>query len=134
MSTTPNGYHIAPGYPGATPCTRPCFDYLCRFLLSAYGIQRVGTTKCGSPIVSDATYPSGGDWWVLADNGGELNVCRINDKGLTRSVPYIQGNTPTPIGRVAWFCRCVMQGVTIEDWMSCPLDDVVLADLSGCEA
>ena len=124
MSTqAPTGYVYRNG-------ARPDLNYLARFLATAYSMRTIGTLPCGSIIVADATYPSGGDWWTICDNGGELNVEKINDNASLRSVPYLQWGGPSPIGRVVEFCALVMQGKPIESWGPSAMDDATLADLT----
>ncbi len=132
--TTPSiapGFHYAPSFPGGEPYIRPQLEYLCAMLEKFWGMRRVGSTNCGSPIVEDATYPSGGDWWVISDNGGEINLHRINAPSpeITQSVPYVQFRGPVTIGRLAWFCRCVLKREPIEDYLKTPADAFTLADL-----
>jgi hypothetical protein len=117
----PPGYHYQNG-------PRPLLTYIARFLALACNMRHVGTLPCGSIIVADATCPSGGDWWTIGDNGGELNVRKINDPYSIRSVPYIQGHKPAPIGRVVSFCASVMQGSEIELWTTSTMDDLTLTD------
>lgn len=46
------------------------------------------------------------EWWTIADNGGEINVERVNDQGSLRSVPCLR----IPLGRVAAAVAIVLRG------------------------
>ena len=55
--------------------------------LGAFGVRIKGHLGDGSLIVCPSI-KNGYEFWIVCDNGGELNVERINDHDSLRSVPY----------------------------------------------
>ena len=50
------------------------------------------------------------DYWLLTDNGGELNVERINEPDTMRSIPLDWFGAPLNASTIAYRIACVMDG------------------------
>lgn len=122
------GYHIKAAFPGAEPAERPVMVYLAQ-MLELWGLRPIGPLR-GSMVIEYADAMQRiHEWWILCDNGGEINVERINDHSTLRSVPYAQSRGLVPIGRLAWFCAMVIKGDEIPSYgPNESVDDIVLED------
>ncbi len=111
------GYHSRAAFPGAEARRRPQLPYLAAMLAKWWGFRTVATLPTGSVIVERADAGRGiHEGWSICDNGGELNVERINDSESMRSVPYQQSGGLVPVGRLAWFCAKVLHEEAIESY------------------
>lgn len=88
------------------------------------GAQLVGEAR-GSLIVWRSSFPLY-DYWLLTDNGGEVNVERVNDPESMRSVPLTFFGTQLDPGTVAYRIACVMAGDSIDYALRFDADDVAL--------
>ena len=128
------GYHYASRFPGAEPRLRPSMVYLAQMLCTWWGCQIIGRTEAGDYIVSHRpdrdNKPGWYVWWVICDNGGEINVVRINDDESLRSIPYAQNRGMVPIGRLAFWCSEVLRGEERHDFRDDDpnVDDITLDD------
>lgn len=117
-----NGYEVRAAFPGARATLRPKLRYVAMMLKKWWGMPLRGVVSGGSVIVTHRSR-----WWLINDNGGELNVWAINDEASLASVPYEQGSTTVPIGRVAWFCAMTIMGEPITDYgTNAAVDDLTL--------
>lgn len=113
------GYHVAASFPGGEPHARPQLAYLTRMLKRFWSLRSIGSVR-DSVVITH-----GNIWYLLTDNGGEINICKIND--WTISVPYEQNAGRVPIGRVAWFCALTIFGDPIPDYgPNASVDDLTL--------
>jgi hypothetical protein len=77
----------------------------------AFGLMVRG--NIGAATVIDARHSNEGDWWLVTDNGGELNVYRINhDTG--RSVPCTAFRSMLDGGTMAYRVRCVVDDDAVD--------------------
>lgn len=77
--------------------------------LNSFGLAVVGSLL-GSTVIRDKTYVL----WTVSDNGGELNVERINAPETLRSVPYTSWRTMLDGATMAYRVRCVVDDCAIE--------------------
>ena len=85
---------------------------------AAFGVVVVG--KLGESLVLDRQHldgPRSGsrvhDLWTVCDNGGELNVARINDSDSLRSIPYTSFGEVLDGATMAHRVRVVLDGEDI---------------------
>jgi len=125
------GYEFRASFPGGEPYWRPRLSYLVAMLEAFWGIRRIGKLPSGEIIIAHIDPGKGlRDWWVVTENGGEINLTKINTPD-DASVPYHQVSGLVPIGRLAWFCVQVLWDEEIVDYGKNPaVDDLSLADLS----
>lgn len=55
------------------------------------------------------------EWFIVTDNGGELNIEPINHSDRMRSIPYTSNKTTLTAETIAWRIWCVMSNQEI-DW------------------
>lgn len=77
--------------------------------LGAFGLTVAGSL-CGSTVIRDKAYAL----WTVCDNGGELNVERINAPETLRSVPYTSWGAMLDGATMAYRVRCVVDDCEIE--------------------
>lgn len=87
--------------------------------LGAYSIKVLGHLR--GTLVVDVTSMGCGDLWTICDNGGELNVERINAPETLRSVPYTAHRTMLDGATMAYRVRCVIDDKPID--YACSLAD-----------
>lgn len=80
--------------------------------LGAFDIRIRG--HIGAETIIDARHNYQGDWWYVCDNGGELNVGRINDHDTMRSIAYDTRRGMTDGATMAYRVRCVIDGDEID--------------------
>lgn len=78
----------------------------------AFNVAIVGQMR-GAILIQNASAPYG-DVWSIGDNGGELNMERINSGQLSLDVPYLWWSTHLDGGTVAHRVRCVLDGKPID--------------------
>jgi hypothetical protein len=78
----------------------------------AFNIRIVGAIK-NALVIQNEAWPYG-DMWMLSDNGGELNVTRINSAELTRSEPYTWDGIVLDGATMAYRVRCVLDGDPVD--------------------
>lgn len=77
--------------------------------LGAFGLTVAGSL-CGSTVVRDKARVL----WSVCDNGGELNVERINAPETLRSVPYTSWGAMLDGATMAYRVRCVVDGGEVD--------------------
>ena len=77
--------------------------------LNYFGLTVAGSL-CGSTVVHDKARAL----WTVCDNGGELNVERINAPETLRSVPYTSWRTMLDGATMAYRVRCVVDGGEVD--------------------
>lgn len=71
--------------------------------------------RLGADLVVDRSPNMGtGDLWVIADNGGELNIERINYPLSMRSIPYSEHRVIRDGATMAYRVRCVLDGLAVD--------------------
>lgn len=80
---------------------------------AAYNIRVVGMTLGGSLLVRNARHPDY-DTWSICDNGGELNVEKVNDMASMRSLPYVAWGCMLDGATMAYRVRRVIDGEPID--------------------
>jgi hypothetical protein len=78
----------------------------------AFNVAIVGQMR-GALLIQNANWPYG-DVWAIGDNGGELNMERINSGQDSLDVPYLWWSMPLDGGTVAHRVRCVLDGKPID--------------------
>ena len=73
----------------------------------AYNLRVVGMTLGGSLLVRSTRHPDY-DTWSICDNGGELNVEKVNDMASMRSLPYVARGSMVDGGTMAYRVRCAL--------------------------
>lgn len=132
---TNNGRTDRPGYHYIRDYWRPSMLYLAQMLVTHWDCRIIARTNGGDYIVSHRPDPYHKPgwyvWWVLCDNGGEINVVKVNDDNTLRSIPYAQSNRwpgyLVPMGRLAFWCSEVMRGEVRRDFRD---DDPSVDDLT----
>lgn len=72
-------------------------------------------------VYVQAGFEGGYDLWVVADNGGEFTVAKVNLESETqRDVPYVERGVPVDAGTVAYRIAMVVKGEPIEWDLRCP--------------
>lgn len=91
--------------------------------LGAFDIRVLGHVR-GEIIVNDARPMAPSAWWLICDNGGELNVERVNDHESLRSVPYTNRHHSMIDGAtMAYRVRCVLDDSPIDYGLSLTVHD-----------
>ncbi|RTL23236.1 MAG: hypothetical protein EKK55_13525 [Rhodocyclaceae bacterium] len=79
----------------------------------AFNIRIVGSLTGGAILVENARHPHG-DTFAVSDNGGEVNIRRINGAELTRSEPYTAWSMMLDGATVAYRVRRAMDGEPVD--------------------
>lgn len=95
----------------------------------AYNLRVVGMMN-GSLLVRNARHPDY-DTWSICDNGGELNVEKVNDMASLRSLPYVAWGSMVDGGTMAYRVRCVLDGAPIDHTISLVGDLELLKTFGG---
>jgi len=82
-------------------------------LLVGQGITIVTNLSPRTAIVSYA-----GEWWIIHDNGGELNIEKINIPNTLRSIPYTSTSFVMDTMTMVYRTLRVLKGEDI-DWQWC---------------
>ncbi len=77
--------------------------------LNYFGLTVAGSL-CGSTVIRDKARVL----WTVCDNGGELNVERINAPETLRSVAYTSWRTMLDGATMAYRVRCVVDGGEVD--------------------
>ncbi|MGE0456440.1 MAG: hypothetical protein AB7I13_00175 [Vicinamibacterales bacterium] len=83
------------------------------WLRAANGSRVVGSVPGG--VLVQRGISSGFDFWLITDNGGELNVERVNEPSTLRSVPFHQHGVAVNAVTLATWIFQAMCGDQI-DW------------------
>jgi hypothetical protein len=78
-----------------------------------YGMRVVGTFKSDALLIQRAAWPYG-DIFSLCDNGGELNVDRVNSKEIGRSAAYTNKWGLIDGATLAYRVRCILDADEID--------------------
>jgi len=83
--------------------------------LSGQGWQTLGALRCGWILQAPVAGPGEVRWrsyelWMLSDNGGELNVERINSPETLVSIPYEQNRCLVDAGTVGFWVYQALTG------------------------
>lgn len=78
-----------------------------------YDDRVVGTLGSGAILIQRAAWPHG-DVFSLCDNGGEMNVDRVNGKEIGRSAPYTAHTRMLDGATLAYRVRCILDGDEID--------------------
>lgn len=87
-----------------TPELRTAAEILCHYAGAAH---LVGDVR-GSLIVWRSAFPHY-DYWLLTDNGGEVNVERVNCPETMQSVSLMWFGMPLDAATIAYRIACVMR-------------------------
>lgn len=77
------------------------------------GAGRLTGEVRGSLVIFRDTFPLY-DYWLLTDNGGEVNVERVNCPETMRSVPMTAWREQLDAATIAYRIACVMQDTPID--------------------
>jgi len=106
-----------------------------------FRVKNLGWDGRGSVIVElpfcnnmtrtdDAPKWNSGEWWVLSDNGGEINVEPINHPERMRSIPSTSDRAVLTAETMAWRLWCAMTNQEIDwDWNDQPAAHVDIEPL-----
>ena len=94
--------------PEVAAARRECFAGMLAFLQKS-GVRIVGTMK-GAVLVE-----YGAVVWFLNDNGGEINMGRVNDSADCLNAPYTAGGHTLAGATVGYRVLCLMAGLPV-DW------------------
>ena len=75
--------------------------------------QVSGVTRGGSILMQRTAFPLY-DFWMITDNGGEINVERVNCPDTLQSIPSDWFGIPLDAGTMAYRVACVMDGTKID--------------------
>lgn len=78
----------------------------------AFNLRVIGSLHDGL-LVQKIKYPIGGIF-VVSDNGGEVNVERVNDHTSLRSLPYVHNRSMIDGATLAYRVRCGIDGDAVD--------------------
>lgn len=91
----------------STKLMADALDFLCAGFLVNTGHGFCAYPRRAGRVGSSEVLSVNGVWWTVCDNGGELNVERVNDPESMRSMPYTDtwGTLdPTTMAYRIWCC------------------------------
>jgi hypothetical protein len=97
--------------------------------LPHFGFRKIGMIGCGTSLwthSSDMHHTV----WQICDNGGELNIMRVNDYESLRSIPFTCFRIPLDVFTMAYRLRCAVAGEQIDWEWRFPAD--IAAEIVAC--
>ena len=101
-------YMVSNCYPEVAAARRECFAGMLAFLQKS-GVRIVGTMR-GTVLVERADAV-----WFLNDNGGEINMGRVNDSADCLNAPYTASGHTLSGATVGYRVLCILDNEPI-DW------------------